>query len=381
MKKLDIMDQVINYNDKYGDGLKFISGKWFDGSGKEIKDIKKYLLSFMMALKKTGANWKYIDLRDAKQLDDWMDTYIHLFGERGEWPEPEIIEKAREGDPILPLAFPLDEKQLKIIHLLCFRAKLQPLIFIITGVGGSGKSTFLNIIEQIFDDDVGHASLDDLDNPFQVEEAVKHRAIISSELRGKELDNRIIKQISDRETIQVNPKGRQPYEVSTQSVMVFATNLNPKIDVQDSGILRRIVFYCRNEKIPNPDPSQKRRRYTKEELINIVRAARTVDMSDCPLGEYPTAFEKETHDVIMRQNSVYIYRDAKDYENYSSMCRKGGMMPYSEVKWVDIKDVFRSWGCKFPESIGSGDWIRKEVLGHPIASQTLEDLDDDDLPF
>lgn len=381
MKKLSIMDQVLNYREKYGRKLQFISGKWFDGDGVEIKDVKKWLLSFMTALRKTGANWEFIDVADSRQLDVWTDTFISLYGERGEWPEAPIIKDAREGEATYPLAFPLEEKQLKIINLLCFRAKDQPFVFIVTGVGGSGKSTFLNIIEQIFDGDVGHASLDDLDNPFQVEEAVKHRAIISSELRGKELDNRIIKQISDGETIQVNPKGRQPYEVRTQSVLIFATNLNPKIDVQDSGMLRRIVFYCRNRKIENPDPKQKKRRYTHDELVNIVRAARDVDMSDCPIGEYPHAFEEETHKVIEMQNSVYICRDAEDYDQYSRMCRKMGLMPYSEVKWVDIKDVFRSWGVRFPEKIGSGDWIRKEVLGHPLASDRFEDLDDDDLPF
>lgn len=376
MKKLSIMQQVINYHDKYGDGLRFISGKWFDKNDREIRDPKKYLLSFMTTLMRTGENWEYIDLADSKQLDSWMDTYVSLYGSGGKWPESTIISEAREGEATLPLAFPLEEKQLKIIHLLAFRSQEQPFIFIVTGVGGSGKSTFLNIIEQIYEGDVGHASLDDLDNPFQVEEAVKHRAIISSELRGKELDNRIIKQISDRETIQVNPKGRQPYEVQTQSVMIFATNLNPKIDVQDTGILRRIVFYCRNEKIEKPDPKQAKRKYTRDELVNIVRAARDIDMSDCPMGEYPHAFEEETHRVIMNQNSVYIYRDSPDYAAYQRNCRNGGMMPYSEIKWVDIKDTFRSWGVRFPEKLGSGNYVREKFLNRDYVIP-----DDDDLPF
>lgn len=379
MKKLSIMDQVINYHDEYGEGLRFISGKWFGKDNREIRDPKKYILSFMQTLRKTRDHWKYVDISDARQLDLWLDTYISLYGERGEWPEPTIIKEAREGEAILPLAFPLDGKQLKIIHLICFRSKEQPFIFIVTGVGGSGKSTFLNIIEQIFEGDAGHASLDDLDNPFQVEEAVKHRVILSSELRGKELDNRVIKQISDRETIQVNPKGRQPYEVDTQSAMIFATNMNPRIDVQDTGILRRIVFYCRNDRIPNPDTRLKRKRYTHDELVNIVRAARCVDMSDCPVGEYPAAFEKETHEIIERQNSVYIYRDAKTYSEYRKMCQLGGMSPYSEIKWVDIKDTFRSWGVRFPEGLGSGNDIREKVLGREYVEPY--DLDDDELPF
>lgn len=376
MKRFSIMDQVLNYQKDFEGSLRFISGKWFDKDNREIRNIKRYLLAFMQRLKLEHHDYLYMNLSDVKDLDRWIDCFINLYGESGDWPEPLIVTEGRKGEPKLPLSFPLTKKQLQIIHLLLFRAKRQPFIFIVTGVGGSGKSTFLNIIEQIFEGDVGHASLDDLDNPFQVEEAVKHRAIISSELRGGDLDNRIIKQISDGERIQVNPKGRQPYEVKTQSVMIFATNMNPKIDVRDSGILRRIVFYCRNERIENPDTSLAKKRYTREELVDIVRAARDVDMSDCPEGEFPHAFEEETRNVIMKQNSVYIYREAKTYEEYARLCRNGGMKPYSEVNWVEIKDVFREWGIKFPEGIGSGNYIREKVLGKDYVMP-----DDDDLPF
>jgi hypothetical protein len=247
------------------------------------------------------------------------------------------MTQARLDAPLQPLAFPLDTKQLKIINVLLFRPQ-EEVFFISSGVGGSGKSTFCNIIQQLFENDVANCSLSDLSNEFSVAEAVKHRLIYSSELSSDDLDNKVIKQLASKEKIYCNPKGSTGYNVQTQSALLFNCNKPPRIDLSDTGLLRRIIYYFRNEKIVNPDLSLRDKKYTTDELINIARTAYQLDMTD-----WRKDFEQETHQLLMKDNSVYICRHKDTYDDYVTLCNKKRLKAYSEPRWEELRVLISSW--------------------------------------
>lgn len=304
-----------------------ISGKIFKkGTSQEIQNMLRILIETYQ-----------IKRKDAEELLD----HVMVFNEPGDWPRLDILKEAISSPQKNELVFPLSKKQLIIINRLLFHPK-EEYMFIMTGIGGSGKSTYLNIIKQLFQNDVSPCSLSDLTNEFNVAEAVKHRLIASDELARGELNLPIVKQLVSKQMIHCNPKNRTPYDVKSQSSLVYCCNKAPKLDVTDTGILRRIVYFEMNKKIKNPDPSMKDKEYTKEDLMDIVRAAYALE-SKWENEDWFDYFRTDTHKYLMKDNSVYLCSDCITYDEYVQLAREKGLKPYAEPSWIEISDLFKEW--------------------------------------
>lgn len=320
--------EIIEINSRalHKKGLRLVSGKWFLKSN-EITHINKYIGTACDTLELTAIN-------------KILDGVIILQGDTdGIWPEieyPEIHGK---------LPFPLDEKQLVIINRMLYHRfdNKDRNIFITTGVGGSGKSTFLNIIKQIHKGDCANSSLSDLSNKFILSEAITHRLICSDELSCGELDLPALKILASKQNITANPKGKTPFEARTQSNLFWCCNKAPRLDVSDTGILRRIVYYERNTKIENPDESLQQRVYNPEELAIIATEAKKYDCNDW----FERYFQDDTHKYLMESNTVWLcWTD--DYTLYKNKCSEKGYRPFAEEKWHEIHDLFAGWTSKEP---------------------------------
>lgn len=203
----------------YSKGLEFISGKWFF-KGEEIKEIEKWLMH--------TDEIPYHDLITSDlEADRCRDTFIKSYGVVGDWFELPIIAEAKAQKELKPLCLPLETKQLKIINRLL--TPHQQKFFIITGVGGSGKSTFLNIIKQIFDNDFASLSLSDLGCDFKLATGINKRLICSDELAADDLNNAALKTIISGQEMPINPKFATPYKAKFQSSFIFVVT-----DLQDS---------------------------------------------------------------------------------------------------------------------------------------------------
>lgn len=312
--------------------IKFISGKYFK-DGIEIREIKeyitdKYLTTFTEL--PTDTNYKYI-LEGIKNLPgvDHHSKWIDL-------PIIQEFKNLKEEDKLAimcePLPFPLEDKQLIIINRLLFHPEDEH-AFITTGVGGSGKSTFLNIVRQLFDNDCSPCTVGDLKNSFMLAEAVKHRLIASDELAKDDLDEGVLKTLISKQPITCNPKNEKPYETLVQSCVFWCCNTAPRIDLTDTGILRRIIYYERNTKIKNPDKSLNKKEYSKEELLNIVVHASMMEVDD-----FEDKFKIETMKYLKKNHSISIWwnkqnkfpkkdiwvRNEDAYECYTSWCSQFG---------------------------------------------------------
>lgn len=326
-------------------GYKFISGKFFLNEI-EIRDFHKKLYS--------DPNVRQL-LSSSNDTDMITNTFIDMYGEVGTWPALPIIEEARKQAELKPLCFPLNDKQLIIINRLLMGADEK--FFILTGVGGSGKSTFANIIVQIFGGDVASLTLGDLSNDFKLATGVNKRLVYADELNSDDLNNGIIKTIVSKQQITINPKYGHSYNTIWQGGLLFSCNKPPRLDLSDTGILRRIIYYSMNEKIKNPDPNLQKKVYTHEDLVNIVAHALAIDTSD---WEY--LFEKETRALLRSNNSVYICCGKSlnfySYEKYKEEAQKCGLRAFSEPRFDEVKNLLLKW--------------EDEEKGM---------IDDDDLPF
>lgn len=303
-------------------GIRFISGKWFNISkNMEINNIDHFLFAA------TGTT-------ERNALDRIKDSImIRQESTGGFWPD--IVWPETVGE----LPFPLDDKQMVILNrLLYHKMDSDRSIFITCGIGGSGKSTFLNIVRQLHNCDCANSNLSDLSNEFLFAEAVSHRLICSDELASGELDLPKLKILASHEKATVNPKCRIPYETQTQSNLFWCCNSVPKLDITDSGMLRRIVFYERNTKIENPNTSLSHKVYSRDELAIIATKAKEYEDDKW----FENNFEKETYKYLMKSNSVYLCW-ADDYQVYRVNCNIKGYRPFAEEKWKEIHDLFEGW--------------------------------------
>lgn len=322
----------------HDNGVIFVSGKWFDKKGDEILYMDRFI----------SMKFDLYKIDTQKKIDDVKEAFIRLYGQKGFWPELPIVREARARDygnlgfDLPPLAFPLSEKQLIIIKVLLMAGD-EEAFFITTGVGGSGKSTFGNIVKQIFgEDQIANVKLQDLGKDFKIAEAINKRLIYSEELGMSQLDDNAVanlKMIVSNQSMMVNPKFKTPFEGKWQASLLFNCNKAPKIDVTDSGFLRRINYFEMNKKIPNPDPKFKKAEYTHEELVNIVAYALATDTTG-----WRKRFEKETHIYLAKNNSVYLCRHNGIYTDYCTTCKALNLKPFSEPNWREIRELFIEWG-------------------------------------
>lgn len=337
----------------YSEGYRFISGKWFINN-KEIKNFTKHLYT----LKDIR-----VLLRSDKDTESIRDTFIDMYSEIGKWPELPIIKEAMEQEELKPLCFPLNKKQLILINRLLVGTDEK--FYILTGVGGSGKSTFANIIKQIFENDVASLTLEDLGNDFKLATGINKRLIYADELNSDDMNNGIIKTIASKQEITVNPKYGHSYNAVFQGGLLFSCNRAPKLDLSDTGIIRRICYYSMNKKIENPDTSLQKKEWSHEDLVNIVAHALKIDTTN-----WEKLFEKETREILRANNSVWLCRGESlkttPYETYVGTASKKGLRAFSEPRFDDVKALLLSW----EKEETAPEWLLEE-----------EGINYDDLPF
>lgn len=318
-----IYELTLYLHDSLNGELEFISGKWFR-KGIEIKNIRKYLYV-------TGL------FKSIEQLDKVIDSYIVMYGTTKKWYDLPIIREAKEQQNLQPLCYPLNEKQLMIINYLLRHD--EEVFFILTGVGGSGKSTFANIICEIFDKDVAPLNLSDLSDDFKLATGIDKRLIYSTEINSDEINNGVLKQLFSNEEITINPKFQKPYKARCQSAFIFNCNIPPRLDLSDSGMLRRILYYSMNEKIEHPNPELNKKEWKHSDLVNIVAHALKVDMTN-----WKENFKEDTRYNLLKYNSVFRFKDVENYGVYMDKCKSDGLKPFARPKWEEIRLLLQEWG-------------------------------------
>lgn len=130
--------------------------------------------------------------------------------------------------------------------------------FLFKGEGGTGKSTYMNLIHRMVggDDNCAHISLADFDKDYYLSTLLSKLVNIDDDVvDGKALENTgRFKSIISGEIISV----RQIYEpvisFKPYATCIFACNRLPKIMDKSTGLYRRLVLLELNNKVKNPDP-------------------------------------------------------------------------------------------------------------------------------
>ncbi|WP_195251847.1 phage/plasmid primase, P4 family [Romboutsia sp. 1001713B170207_170306_H8] len=127
--------------------------------------------------------------------------------------------------------------------------------FILTGDGSNGKSTLLDLINELLgEDNISSVSLKELSDRFKTFQLDGKLANIGDDISNEYIqDNSTFKKLVTGEKVNVERKGRDPYDFKNYSKLIFSANELPRINDLSGGLKRRLVFIPFNAKFSKRD--------------------------------------------------------------------------------------------------------------------------------
>lgn len=237
--------------------------------------------------------------------------------------------------------------------------KIQKFI-VLHGSAGTGKSTFLNIVQMLFD---GYCSsfdakaLGSATNVFALE-AFKSNPLVAIQHDGdlsRIEDNTRLNSLISHEKMMVNEKFKSSYENRFNSFLFMGTNKPVKITDAKSGIIRRLIdVYPTGNKVPQTKYKQLMSQI-KFELGAIAYHCKNVYLDDPDYydGYIPTKMIGATNDFFnfVEDNYLEYFSQKEDftltetYNRYKQYCPDNNILyPLSRRAFKEeLKNYFDSY--------------------------------------
>lgn len=258
------------------------------------------------------------------------------------WPLAPIAQKALSSDKkVCKDSIQLTDAQLALIAQILYHPYSLQKFIVISGKAGTGKSTFLNIIGQLLDNDISTIENTRGSN-YDLDQILSSRLAYADDMVGKlPIEEGRLKTIVTHGQCSIDPKFQQKYTFKNpQTLICFLANKDPYIDISDPGILRRIVWYSMDNKIQNPDPMFGTENYDQDWLSDIAILAKEYDRPDW----FESYFKQDTIRHLINCNSVWKYLNNTDYPSYGDytdfMVKSGNKNIYSAENYEALYDAY-----------------------------------------
>lgn len=141
------------------------------------------------------------------------------------------------------------DKQLRLlieemIGYTLFRRNELGKAFILTGGGSNGKSTLLEVLNELLgEENIASVSLEELNYRFKTFQLEGKLANIGDDISNKYIeDNSTFKKLVTGEKVNVERKGKDPFDFKNYSKLIFSANELPRINDLSGGLKRRLIF-------------------------------------------------------------------------------------------------------------------------------------------
>lgn len=237
----------------------------------------------------------------------------------------------------------------KILYNILF-PESKPLfhIFYDDGVGGTGKSTLLEVLTKIVGEKfVSNVLLDQFGNRFIFSNMLgKYLNIGDDNGKNDELQNvGTLKSIVTGNRVTIDRKNISPIEVRIFAKQLFATNILPYIDFTDGGIMRRLNIVKMNKVIPK---KIKMPIIDNNEIGHIVYE----------IFESPSDLKENNNELAITSSPLYRFLTSdkvKSYDRYKYFCQENGFRCMNiinfEVKSKFVKEYIFRKGVENDEQI------------------------------
>lgn len=153
-----------------------------------------------------------------------------------------------------------NDKQLRMlieemIGYIIFRRNEIGKAFILTGSGANGKSTLLDVIKRLIGkENISSVALNELNDRFKTFQLEGKLANIGDDIsNGYIEDDSTFKKLVTGETVNVERKGKDPFDFENYSKLIFSCNEMPRINDLSDGLKRRLIFIPFNAKLSKKD--------------------------------------------------------------------------------------------------------------------------------
>jgi len=143
----------------------------------------------------------------------------------------------------------------EMIGYTLFRRNELGKCFILTGHGSNGKSTLLDIIKKLIGkENLSSVALNELNDRFRTFQLEGKLVNIGDDISNGYIDdNSTFKKLVTGETVNVERKGKDPFDFNNYSKLIFSCNEIPRINDLSDGLKRRIIFIPFNAKFSKSD--------------------------------------------------------------------------------------------------------------------------------
>lgn len=223
--------------------------------------------------------------------------------------------------------------------------------FILTGRGSNGKSTLLDMMKAMLGaNNVSAVGMEEIESRFKTAEVVGKLANIGDDISSSYMpDNAKFKKLVTGETLLVERKGKDPFEINNFGKLIFSANEIPRVNDTSAGLTRRLIIVPFNAKFSSKDkdydPFIKDKLMTQESLeylllLGIQGLTRVlkgyeftqVESVKKELQEY----ERINNPILMFIEEFKIVNEAVQqiYNTYAVWCHNGGMKPVNVNKFT-----------------------------------------------
>ncbi len=127
--------------------------------------------------------------------------------------------------------------------------------FILTGTGSNGKSTLIDMIKYFLgSENYSSLALDEIGQRFKTADIFGKLANLGDDISTQYIENNaVFKKLVTGETVNVERKGKDPFEFNNYAKMIFAANSLPRINDPSDGLIRRLIIIPFNAKFNSTD--------------------------------------------------------------------------------------------------------------------------------
>ena len=143
----------------------------------------------------------------------------------------------------------------EILGYTLFRRNEYGKFFILTGGGSNGKSSFLKILRALVGDtNTSSVALKDVNGRFKTAELFGKLVNLGDDIgKGFIKDSAELKNLATGETLVVERKGKDPFDLRNYAKLIFSANEVPRIDDKTDGLNRRLMIVPFKAKFTNTD--------------------------------------------------------------------------------------------------------------------------------
>lgn len=262
----------------------------------------------------------------------------------------------------------------EVIGYLLLRRNELGKCFILTGSGSNGKSTFLNMLKTFLSkNNYSSLGLEELNNRFKTAEVFGKLANIGDDISNLYIENNaIFKKLVTGESINVERKGKDPFEFENYAKLVFSANKIPRINDTSDGLLRRLVIIPFNATFKRSDadfdPFIKDKLLTDSSMEYMLtlaveglnRVLNNNGFTECEeVKKELEEYEKMNNPLISfveEYEGKIANNSTKDvYLKYSTWCVENKLMPLSQIHFS--RELCRKYNF---------DITRKRVKGNRV---------------